>query len=151
MLEELHEATHEAQCLIDLPRDIRILGTCQKNILTDEGELAECNGQIKVDGEQPDAQCANCKAIYNTAELQEWNHKRARGKPMTAAQVRRYLKKHANITVKTKNFENWVRRGRLRYVLELVKTRGREKRLYFPGDVLEVQRQMDLRNGSATR
>ena len=126
-------AHRDAHRLVDLPRDVRILGTCNE---------PECTGQIKTDGRNDEARCDQCTATYNTADLEAWNQERTRGELMTAAQVRRYLKETTGITIKTKNFENWVSRGNLRYVLELVKTRGREKRLYYPGDVLTTHLQM---------
>lgn len=138
---ELTTVTGKARRLIDAPRDIRILGKCLQ-LLEDN---SPCERPLKVDGTESQTICSGCGTLYHTALLERWNRKRSRGKPMSAAQVRRYLKKQAGITVKTKDFENWVYHGRLRYVLELVKTRGRERRLYYPGDVLEVQQQMNAR------
>lgn len=142
---ELTTAVRKAQHHIDAPRDIRILGKCLQ-LLED---LTPCEQPLKVDGSAPTTVCPGCGTLYYTSLLERWNRKRIRGKPMSAAKVRRYLKQKTGITVKTKDFENWVYHGHLNYVLELVKTRGRERRLYFPGDVLEVQQRMDARRGQA--
>lgn len=57
---------------------------------------------------------------------------------MTPRGVREYLQQKARVFILKKDFENWVHRGKLGYVLDRVNTTGNAQRIYYPGDVLEV-------------
>lgn len=142
MLDELHHKTVRATRFIDLPRDIKIFGTCWQIIEYDDGNHYECKGQIKADHDATIATCEQCKASYYTSILIAEAERKTRGELMPAAQARRFLKQHAGTTIKPKDLENWIALGHVPYVLDHVSSIGKGRRLYYPGDILKVQHRM---------
>lgn len=134
MLSELTEATGKARRLIDAPRDIRILGKCLQML----EDLTPCDQPLKVDGQQPETVCPGCGTLYHTSLLEARNRRRARGELMTAPDARRFLKRHAGVSVTYDDIRNWMKRGRLPYALDRVTSRGRDTKLVYPGDVLQI-------------
>lgn len=133
MHEELKDAYRDALRLVDLPRDIRILGTCSE---------PNCSGKIRADGNADTATCSECRSTYSTTDLEAWNRERTRGEPMRAGAVRKYLKKHAGVTITQKDLDNWVARKQLWSALERITTGTRTQRIYYPGDVLKAHQKM---------
>lgn len=150
MLDELHHKTLRARNIIDRPRDIRILGTCWQTIENDDGNHYECSGHIKADYEEELAHCSQCAAQYHVNLLLAEIERKARGELMTAAQARRWLKRHARITITAKDMENWVMLGHIPYVLDHVSSIGKGRRWYYPGDVLKVHHRMRDRRQTLT-
>jgi hypothetical protein len=77
----------------------------------------------------------------NHAEIQE-RVKEANGEPVPPKEAIQYVKDKAKVAVKMADFKNWVKLGRLRYVLDRVSTDDNERRIYYPGDVFRVAQQM---------
>jgi len=143
MLDELHRATSKAHRLIDRPRDIRILGTCERSFEHEGVTITlECGGEIKADYDDAYAQCCQCGALYLVQDLVAERERKARGELMTGPQARRWLAENANVQVSYDDIRNWMKRKMLPYVLERVTTTNRSVKLVYPGDVLKVHQLM---------
>lgn len=151
MLDELHETTTESRRLIDRPKDIRILGKCWQTIEYDDGEHRECNSDIKADYNDATARCSYCDAKYHVGILLAEIERKTRGNLMTAAQARKWLRRHAGVAITTKQIENWIYLKHIPYVLDHVSSIGKGNRLYYPGDVLKVHHRMTGRRRQAVR
>lgn len=119
------------------PEDKRVYGRCEQPL---EGgdDPALCDGQLTAHPDDPSVKCPACDSVHQVEDLLAHLRWRARGEPMTPRGVREYLQRKAKVSVLKKDFENWVHRGKLGYVLDRVTTTGKPQRLYYPGDVLEV-------------
>lgn len=142
MLDELHRATTKAQRLIDRPRDIRILGTCQQDTLYDDGLYDDCGGDIKTEHGDTLARCSQCDTVYYVTDLQAEIERKTRGELMTGPAARRWLAKYAGVKITYDDIRNWMKRKQLPYVLERVTTTSRATKLVYPGDVLQVHHRM---------
>lgn len=58
--------------------------------------------------------------------------------PKTRQEACNYLAEHMGINIRKFDFENWVKRRKLRYVLDHISNPRFEKRLYFPVDILRT-------------
>ena len=133
LLKELIEAAEKA---IDLPTHTVVYGPCQAN--TGEGE---CDQHLKADPEAETIICPACGAIHRAISLIESRARRARGNPMPPREAREFLQKEARVFILKKDFENWVQLGKLEPVLK-TDAAGKERKMYYPGDVLQVFQDM---------
>lgn len=128
------------------PEDKRVYGRCglmdEPDPDVDEYEPQQCAGQLVAHPDDATVKCPDCHAVHQVAEIIEDLRQKARGQPMAPRDVREFLQKKARVFILKKDFENWVSRGKLGYVLDRVTTVGKAQRLYYPGDVLEISEDM---------
>lgn len=146
MLAELTAAHRTVQNLVDTRREVIILRRC--GTLLEDG--THCQAQLRLrDKDDEWVKCRNCGSWFAVEAVRRDMARKAKGEPMRAADVRRYLARVAGQHVQKKDMENWVQNRRLGYVLERVETSARPRRAYFPGDVLHLHMEMRLRRVSA--
>ena len=142
MLAELTEAHRTVQNLVDTRREVIILRRC--GTLLEDG--THCQTQLRLrDKDDEWVKCCNCGSWFAVEAVRREMARKAKGEPMRAADVRRYLARVAGQHIQKKDMENWVQIGRLGYVLERVETSARPRRAYFPGDVLHLHLEMRMR------
>lgn len=120
------------------PEDKRVYGECGEPLKGEEDEEYLCTGRLTAHPDDVSVKCPECNTVHYIRDLLDRLRTKARGEPMTPRGVREYLQRKAKVSVLKKDFENWVSRGKLVYVLDRVNTTGIAQRLYYPGDVLEV-------------
>ena len=142
MLTELTEAHRTVQNLVDTRREVIILRRC--GTLLEDG--THCQTQLRLrDKDDEWVKCRNCGSWFAVEAVRRDMARKAKGEPMRAADVRRYLSRVAGQHIQKKDMENWVQNRRLAYVLERVETSARPRRAYFPGDVLHLHLEMRMR------
>ena len=142
MLTELTEAHRTVQNLVDTRREVIILRRC--GTLLEDG--THCQTQLRLrDKDDQWVKCHNCGSWFAVEAVRREMARNAKGEPMRAADVRRYLARVAGQHIQKKDMENWVQNRRLGYVLERVETSARPRRAYFPGDVLHLHLEMRMR------
>ena len=119
------------------PEDKRVYGSCEEPIEGGDSPTL-CDGRLTARPDDESVKCPACGTVHHVRDLLARLRAKARGEPMTPRGVREYLQRKAKVAVLRKDFENWVARGKLGYVLDRVTTDGKAQRLYYPGDVLEV-------------
>ena len=150
MLTELTEAHRTVQNLVDTRREVIILRRC--GTLLEDG--THCQTQLRLrDKDDEWVKCQSCGSWFAVEAVRREMARKAKGEPMRAADVRRYLSRVAGQHIQKKDMENWVQNRRLGYVLERVETSTRPRRAYFPGDVLHLHLEMRMRrhNGRVAR
>lgn len=124
------------------PEDKRVYGQCglidEPDPDIDDDEPLPCPGHLIAHPDETVVKCPECKATHMVAEILDELRQKVRGQPSTPSQVRAHLQRRARVTVTKFDIENWVKRGKLGYVLDRVGIGRREQRLYYPGDVLSV-------------
>ena len=146
MLTELTEAHRTVQNLVDTRREVIILRRC--GTLLEDG--THCQAELRLrDKDDEWVECRNCGSWFAVEAVRREMARKAKGEPMRAAEVRRYLARVAGQHIQKKDMENWVQNGRLGYVLERVETSARPRRAYFPGDVLHLHLEMRMRRHTA--
>lgn len=126
------------------PEDKRVYGQCEETI--DGGESPTlCDGQLTAHPDDVSVKCPACATVHHIHDVLARLRIKARGEPMTPRAVREYLQKKARVVVSKFDFENWVKLGKLAYVLERVNSEGKAQRIYYPGDVLHVFENMRAR------
>lgn len=142
MLTELAAAHRTVQNLVDTRREVIILRRC--GTLLEDG--THCQAQLRLhDKDDQWVKCHNCGSWFAVEAVRRDMARKAKGEPMRAAEVRRYLYHVAGQHIQKKDMENWVQNRRLGYVLERVETSARPRRAYFPGDVLHLHMEMRMR------
>jgi hypothetical protein len=126
----------EAERVIDLPTQTIVYGPCQA--VTDAGE---CEHQLKADPEDEIITCPACGAVHRAIAIIASRARRARGNPMPPREAREFLQKEARVFILKKDFENWVQLGKLEPILKTDEA-GKERKMYYPGDVLKVFQEM---------
>lgn len=134
----------QARDLVWGPEDKRVYGQCEEP-LQDGDEFMLCSGRLTAHPEDHSVTCAECGTVHHVHELLARLRDKARGEPMTPRSVREYLQKKVKVVISKFDFENWVKLGKLAYVLDRVNTEGKARRLYYPGDVLQVSEDMRAR------
>lgn len=137
MLERLFKKADE---IMDLPIELFIFGACESPT-----EYGPCEELITAEPDAKVATCPACDATLQLADRAEELKKKARGNPMPPREAREYLQREVHAYITKKDFENWVQLRKLPYVLERVTIEERPKRIYFPGDVLNVYQEMKNR------
>lgn len=141
----------QARDLVWGPEDKRVYGQCEEPLeegdvpLEDGEELAVCDGQLTAHPDDVLVKCEVCGTTHQIRDLLERIRVKVRGKPMSPRGVREFLQRRARVVVSKFDFENWVKLGKLAYVLDRVTTTPRPPRLYYPGDVLTVHDDMQAR------
>jgi hypothetical protein len=116
------------------PEDKRVYGECEEEM----PEAGQCTGRLVAHPDDVSVKCKVCGTVHDIRDILDRLRDKARGQPMAPRIVREYLQKKARVLILKKDFENWVHRGKLGYVLDRVNTTGSAQRMYYPGDVLEV-------------
>jgi hypothetical protein len=133
-----------ARDLVWGPEDKRVYGQCEEPI--DGGDDPTlCDGMLVARPDDVSVQCPNCYTVHHVSDVLARLRAKARGNPMSPRAVREYLQQKAKVFIQKKDFENWVQLGKLAYVLEHVTTTEKARRIYYPGDVLEVFEDMRAR------
>jgi hypothetical protein len=126
------------------PEDKRVYGQCEEPL--DGGDDPTlCDGQLTSHPDDVSATCPGCGTVHHIRDVLEKLRRKARGTPMPPREAREFLQKKARVFILKKDFENWVQLGRLSYVLDRVTTTDTPRRIYYPGDVLEVSQDMRAR------
>lgn len=126
------------------PEDKRVYGQCEEPL--DGGQSPTlCDGRLTAHPDDVSVKCPACATVHHVHDLLDRLRQKARGEPMTPRGVREYLQKKAKVSILKKDFENWVQHGKLAYVLDRVCNAGKARRIYYPGDVLEVFEDMRAR------
>ena len=136
-----------AEKIIDNPEEQFTFGICGA-----ETGVGPCGATITAAPEAVWTNCHACEAPHNVRERTEALRAKAKGEPLSPREVRDYLRTNAGISIKTKDFENWVYHRHLAYVLDRVgigTEREAGRRIYFPGEVFRVYRTMLERKSAA--
>lgn len=126
------------------PEDKRVYGQCEEP-LEDGEDPTLCDGRLTAHPDDVSVRCPACATVHHITDVLYRLRIKARGEPMSPRSVREYLQKKARVVVSKFDFENWVKLGRLRYVLDRVNSEGKPRRIYYPGDVLSVAEDMRAR------
>lgn len=139
----------QARDLVWGPEDRRVYGECEEPI--DGGpDPTLCDGQLTAHPDDLTVKCPACAEVHMVSDIMDRLRARARGGPMAPRAVREYLRVKARAFIIKKDFENWAARGLMPYALSRVNTAGKDRRIYYPGDVLSVHQAMqDRRRHSA--
>jgi hypothetical protein len=127
------------------PEDTRVYGQCEERLDGEDNEYILCTGRLTAHPDDVSVKCPECNTVHHIQDLLHRLRLKARGEPMTPRAVREYLQKKAKVVISKFDFENWVKLGKLVYVLERVNTEGKPRRIYYPGDVLQVSEDMRAR------
>ncbi|MDI2019714.1 hypothetical protein [Paenarthrobacter nicotinovorans] len=129
------------------PEDKRVYGQCEEPLdgEDEDDDPIPCDGRLVAHPDDATVKCPVCNTVHNVSEVLDKLRRKARGEPMPPRAVRDYLQRKARVIVTKFDFENWVKLGRLHYVLDRVTTTTKAQRIYYPGDVLEVSERMRAR------
>lgn len=137
----------QARDLVWGPEDKRVYGQCEEPI--DGGPSPTlCDGRLTAHPDDVSVKCPACATVHHISEVLDRLRVKARGEPMPPRAAREYLQKKAKVFISKFDFENWVKLGKLVYVLDRVNTEGKPRRIYYPGDVLQVFEDMRARKRS---
>lgn len=146
----------KARDLVWGPEDTRVYGQCEEPIeLTlEEAMDAEegappykpCRGQLVAHPDDVSVKCPECNTVHQVSDIMDKLRRKVRGEPMPPSGVRELLRAKAKAIVTKKDIENWVKRGKLGYVLDHVSSTGKDRKIYYPGDVLKVFEDMRARS-----
>ena len=138
-----------AEKLIDTPDEVFTHGPCGAK-LGDGEDAPVCEAIITAPPEAVWVNCPECEAPHNVRERrQALLGKATECDPMPPRETIDWLHLNAGIKVKKFDFENWVKLGHLRYVLDRVTTDLKGKRLYFPENLFRVHHTMEKRKTDA--
>ena len=132
----------KAERAIDNPMEKHVYGNCTAHPANADGEEYECGEQLQA---APDAQwteCPNCGTHYDLDQLRTERKNYFRETPIPPREARDALAEQAGVKVSKKTFENWVQLRQLRYVLERIGFGEKERRLYFPVDLLATHQKV---------
>lgn len=128
------------------PEDKRVYGRCgamdEPDPDIDEEEPQPCAGLLVAHPDHSTVKCPDCNTVHQVDEILAELRLKVRGQPMTPREVRELLQRKAKVMVSVFDFKNYVKLGKIRYVLERVNTEGRPSKMYYPGDVLDVYMRM---------
>jgi hypothetical protein len=134
----------QARELVWGPEDKRVFGQCGEPL--EDGEAPTlCYGRLIADPYDNSVKCPDCGTLHEIADILDRLREKARGQPMTPRDAREYLRNKAKVIIQKKDFENWVMLGRIPYVLDRVTTDIKARKIYYPGDVLNVFQDMRAR------
>ncbi len=129
------------------PEDKRVYGRCEKLFEDEDGEeTVPCGGQLVAHPDDPTVKCPECSGVYAISDVLDKLRAKVRGEPLSPSGVREFLRTKARAVVTKKDIENWVSRGKLGYVLDHVSSIGKDRKIYYPGDVLKVFEDMRARS-----
>ncbi|MFK0005488.1 hypothetical protein ACIQTZ_00395 [Paenarthrobacter sp. NPDC090520] len=138
----------KARDLVWGPEDSRVYGRCEEPL---DGEAEgddpiPCDGRLVAHPDDITVKCPECNAVHNVSDIMDKLRHKVRGEPMPPAGVRELLRAKAKAIITKKDIENWVSRGKLAYVLDHVSSISRDRKIYYPGDVLKVFEDMRARS-----
>ena len=130
-LPELIALLTKAQQLIDLPDDELI-----------EVAPCECGTKLEARPDYTEVTCPECGLTYTRAAIDQWRTgaineaAQLADADATVAWVNERARKH----ITSKDLINWVKRRKIRFVLDHVPNdTAKAKRLFFPGEVLRLR------------
>ncbi|MGP9782546.1 hypothetical protein ACT3UQ_08810 [Glutamicibacter sp. AOP12-B1-11] len=138
LLELLAKAEHA----IDNPMEKHVYGNCTATWLTDDSVETECGEELRAAPDAETTDCPNCGAHYDLNQLRAERKQYFRETPMPPREARETLQTQTGVKVSTITFKNWVNRHQLRYVLDRIGTGIKERRLYFPIDLLATHQKI---------
>lgn len=133
MLQALLEKAERA---IDNPMEKHVYGNCTALPADAAGEEYECGQELQAAPDAPEMECPSCGTWYDLQALRDERKRYFRETPLPPREARETLETQTGIQVAKKTFENWVQLRQLRYVLERIGIGDKERRLYFPIDLL---------------
>ncbi|QOT16494.1 hypothetical protein [Paenarthrobacter sp. YJN-5] len=138
----------KARDLVWGPEDSRVYGRCEEPLEGEDGDDSPipCDGRLVAHPDDATVKCPECNTVHNVSDVLAKLRRKVRGEPMTPSGVRDLLRAKAKAVITKKDIENWVSRGKLRYVLDHVSSNSRDRKIYYPGDVLQVFEDMRARN-----
>lgn len=71
--------------------------------------------------------------------------RKARGEPLPPREAIDYVRKKTKVSIKMYDFKNWVKLGKFAYVLDRVTSHDKPRKIYFPGDLFNVAKDMQDR------
>lgn len=122
----------QARDLVWGQEEKRVYGPC---------ETGPCMEPLSAGPDAVSVKCRNCKTVHNIPDLIDRLKQKAKGEPMPPRETREFLQKEARVFIVKKDFENWVQLGKLDPVIR-VDEAGKERKMYYPGDVLKVFQEM---------
>ncbi|WP_194943768.1 hypothetical protein [Glutamicibacter halophytocola] len=133
----------KAERAIDNPMEKHVYGNCL-TMLTDgaTGEEYECGEQLQAAPDADSTECPNCGAWYDLDQLRAERTAYFRKTPLPPREAREELETQSGVKLNKKTFENWVDRRHVRYVLERIGFGEKERRLYFPIDLLAAHQKI---------
>lgn len=140
---------NQARDLVWGPEDKRVYGPCGEPLEGHEPDV--CTGQLTAHPDDVSVKCQDCGTVHHVSDILDSIRVKVRGQPMSPRGVREFLQRKARVIVSKFDFENWVKRGKLVYVLDRVTTTERPPKLYYPGDVLTVYEDMQAKMRSHRR
>ncbi|PCC31435.1 hypothetical protein CIK74_17320 [Glutamicibacter sp. BW77] len=137
MLEGLFDKAERA---IDNPMEKHAYGNCTAEYQW--GDPATCGGELTAAPDADSTECPECGTWYDLKQLRAERKQYFRETPMPPREARETLQSQMGVNVVKKTFENWVDRRLLRYVLDRIGIGGKERRLYFPVDLLATHQKI---------
>lgn len=138
----------KARDLVWGPEDSRVYGRCEEPLdgEDEDDDPIPCDGLLVAHPDDVTVKCPECNTIHNVSDVLAKLRRKVRGEPMPPSGVRDLLRAKAKAVITKKDIENWVSRGKLRYVLDHVSSINKDRKIYYPGDVLRVFEDMRARS-----
>ncbi|MGP9490065.1 hypothetical protein ACT3R5_16045 [Glutamicibacter sp. AOP5-A2-7] len=136
----LQDLLAKAERAIDNPMEKHVYGNC--TAAYQWGDPAECGEELRAAPDAETTDCPNCGAHYDLNQLRAERKQYFRETPMPPREARETLQTQTGVKVSTITFKNWVNRHQLRYVLDRIGTGIKERRLYFPIDLLATHQKI---------
>ncbi|WP_461169284.1 hypothetical protein [Arthrobacter sp. Z1-15] len=136
-LSMLRELIQDAEKLVDLPPETWAYGTCGATL----GEIT-CDAPLTEEAGVATVKCDTCGTLHDVTARRLKMAEEAKGEPLPPKEVINYLRVQTQTPIKLFDFKNWVKRGRLKYVLDRVTIDDKARRVYHPGEVFRVAQEM---------
>lgn len=133
----LQDLLAKAERAIDNPMEKHVYGNC-----TVEDPEGVCGQELTAAPDAHETECPNCGALYDLDQLRKERTNYFRETPMPPREAREALGSQTGVKVNKITFENWLNRGQLRYVLDRIGIGEKERRLYFPIDLLATHQKI---------
>lgn len=136
----LQDLLAKAERAIDNPMEKHVYGNCTAAF--EWGEPAECGEELRAAPDAHDTTCPSCGTWYDLNQLRAERKNYFRETPMPPREAREALQAQTGVNIVKKTFENWVDRRLLRYVLDRIGIGDKERRLFFPVDLLATHQKI---------
>lgn len=130
----------KAERAIDNPMEKHVYGKC--TAAYQWGDMAECGAELQAAPDAHETECPACGTYYDLDQLRAERTAYFRETPMPPREARETLEAQTGVKVNKITFENWLNRGQLRYVLDRIGIGEKERRLYFPIDLLATHQKI---------
>ena len=137
----LMQLVAKAERHIDNPMEKHAYGNCGAQL-----EHGICGEPLIAAPDAHETECPTCGAVHDLDAIRTWRHAAVQGAPLPPDDCREQLAVLTGLRVTRAVFKAWVRRGKLRYVLDHVRTDGKERRVFFVLDLLRTYQKTNGRN-----